>query len=275
MCSACDAARMQHACGAHDVFRQFVGARDHSQLVVEHSGEREEVVALTFQCRAYRPDAALVIPLAPFHLSDDEVEHLLSDVQARTGQRQDVVGEPCGERSNVAGKRMRSCFGLQGEPNPVGKVRILTCFHGLGLQFFTSRLGPLGDAGQGVGQALALTLNVKHIAMTALVAPGGLLSGAQSLTCIGDRVVGIQTLLRSVEQMNAPEVGVAMFGCGKQIAVGRPGVDTGKHWLAALEYFVVQADTNCRQVLIAVDDAGLLRSRLMHVVNGAIADGYV
>ena len=110
--------------------------------------------------------------------------------------------------------------------------------------------------------------------MTGLVTPGGLLSGAQSLARVGDGVIGIQTLLESIEQMNSPGVGVAMFNCGKQIAVARPGVDTGEHGLRAMENFVVQADANWRQVDAAVDGAGLPRCRLMNIVDGALADAH-
>src|SRR5471030_1254382 len=72
--------------------------------------------------------------------------------------------------------------------------------------------------------------------------------------------------------MSAPGVGVAMFGCGKQVAVSRPGIDAGQHGLGTLEDFVVQAHTNRRQVLAPVDFASLSRGRLMHIVNGALAD---
>lgn len=107
--------------------------------------------------------------LAPAKLCDDEIENLVANVQAGTGQRQDVVGEPGGERPNVASQRMRSCFGLPGERDPVGEVRVLTCFPALGLQLFTSRPCSLGDAGQGVGQDFALMLDVKDVAMTGFV----------------------------------------------------------------------------------------------------------
>ena len=104
------------------------------------------------------------------------------------------MGKPSGERPDVASQGMRALFGLPGERDPVGKVRILTCFPALGLQFFTSRPGALGDAGQGVGQDFALMLDVEDVAVAGFVTPGGLLSGAQSLARIGDRVIGIQTL---------------------------------------------------------------------------------
>ena len=74
--------------------------------------------------------------------------------------------------------------------------------------------------------------------------------------------------------MNAPGVGVEMFDRGKQIAVGRPGVDTGEHGLGTLGDFFVQTGTNRRQVDAAVDCAGLPRGCLMEVVDGAIADAH-
>lgn len=184
------------------------------------------------------------------------------------------MSESGGERSDVAGKRMRCCFGLQGERDPVGKVRILARRPGPGLQFFTSRLCSPGDAGQCVGQDFTLMLNVEYIAVTGLVAPGRLLPGAQSLPRIGNRVVGIQTLQRSVEQMNAPGVGIAMFDRTKQVTIGRPGVDASQYMLGTLEDFVVQTDTNWRQVHTAVDCAGLPRRRSMDVVDGALADAH-
>jgi len=76
---------------------------------------------------------------------------------------------------------MRCCFSLQGERDPDGKVRILASLPGLGLQFFTTRLCSLGDAGQGVGQTLALMLNEEDVAVARLVSPGRPLSVAQSL----------------------------------------------------------------------------------------------
>ena len=140
--------------------------RDRGQLVVEPACKREQIVALILQRDAYRADATRIDMLAPAKLCDDEIENLVANVQAGTGQRQDVVGEPGGERPDVAGQGMRPLFGLPGERDPVGKVRILTCFPALGLQFFTSRPGALGDAGQGVGQHFALMLDVEDVAVT-------------------------------------------------------------------------------------------------------------
>lgn len=153
------------------------------------------VVALVLQRRAHRADAARIIHLAPFHLCDDEIEQVCSNLQARTGQGQNVVAQSRGECSDVVGKRMCTCFGLLGECDPVGNVRILADVPALGLQLLVPRLGAFGDVGQRAGQHFAPMLDMKHIAMTRLVAPSRLLSGAQFLTRIGDRVVGIKTLL--------------------------------------------------------------------------------
>src|SRR5471032_2402333 len=109
-------------------FRQYMDARDRGQLVVEHAGEREQVVALILQRHAYRADASRIIRLAPLHLGGDKIEQVLSNLQARTGQRQNVVAQPCGERPDVAGKCMRACLGMAGKCEPVGNVRILACF---------------------------------------------------------------------------------------------------------------------------------------------------
>ena len=86
---------------------------------------------------------------------------------------------------------MRSRFGLPGERDPISKVWILTCFPALGLPLFTSLPGSLGDAGQSVGQGLALLLDVEDVAVTGFVTLGCILAGAQPLAGVGDRIVGI------------------------------------------------------------------------------------
>ena|GEM_PF-5646836 len=98
-------------------------ARDRGQLVVERAGEREQLVALILQRHAYRADASRIIRAAPLHLGGDKVELVLSNLQARTGQRQNVVAQPCGERPDVTGKCMRACLGMAGKCEPVGNVR--------------------------------------------------------------------------------------------------------------------------------------------------------
>ena len=82
------------------------------------------------------------------------------------------MGESGGKRSDIAGQRLRSRFGLPGKRDLFGKVQIPACFPAFRLQFFKSRPGPLGDAAQGVGQGIALMLDVEDIAVTGFVAPG-------------------------------------------------------------------------------------------------------
>ena len=89
-----------------------MSACDRSQLVVEHAGEREQVVALVLQRDAYWADATRIGKLPPTELYGDEIENFITNFQVRTGQGQNIVGEPGDERSDVAGKRMRCCFGL-------------------------------------------------------------------------------------------------------------------------------------------------------------------
>jgi len=68
-----------------------------------------------------------------------------------------------------------------------------------GLEFLTPRLRACGEARQRVGQAFALVLDVKHIAMAGRVVPSGLLPGAPTLPGIGDCVVRLQPLPGGVE----------------------------------------------------------------------------
>ena len=57
-----------------------MSVRDRGQLVIEHAGARKQIVALVFQRRAHRPDAARIVRFAPFHLGDNEIEHLVANV---------------------------------------------------------------------------------------------------------------------------------------------------------------------------------------------------
>lgn len=66
---------------------------DRGELVGLHADKRKQIVALVFQGCAHRPDTAKIVRLVPLHLGD-EIEHRFANVQARTGQRQDIVGEP-------------------------------------------------------------------------------------------------------------------------------------------------------------------------------------
>ena len=67
---------VQYTHGTHEMFRQFVNACDRRQLVVEYTGEREQVVALVLQRNAHRPNAAAIVGRAPAKLGDDEVEQI-------------------------------------------------------------------------------------------------------------------------------------------------------------------------------------------------------
>jgi hypothetical protein len=118
-----------------------------------------------------------------------------------------------------------------------------------------------------------LALNVKHVAMAGRVAPCDFLPGTQTLPGICDRIIRLQPLLGDVEQMHAPRIGIAMLGRSQEIAVARCGIDAGQHRHGALKDFVVQAYADARQVLCAIDRAGLLRSPFQHLVNSADADG--
>lgn len=113
-----------------------------------------------------------------------------------------------------------------------------------GLQRLAPRRGALGEARERVGEALALALDVEHVAMARRVAPGGLLPSAQALPGIGDRVVRIEPLLGSVQQMHAPGVRVATLLRSQQVAVGPRGIDAGQHGRGTLEDLVVQAHPN-------------------------------
>ena len=57
-------------------------------------------------------------------------------------------------------------------------------------------------------------------------------------------------------------------------AVALRNVVGNKHRHRALEDLIMQAHTDAGQVLVVVDDLGLLRGRLQHVMNGADADGH-
>jgi len=116
--------------------------------------------------------------------------------------------------------------------------------------------------------------DVEHIAMARLALPDNGLPGAQSCPLISNHVVGIESLITGVQQMDSPGVGVAVILCGEQIAVGRVGIDTGQDGLIALEDFVRQSNTNAGKVLGSVDLTGAPGSQLMQVVYTARADGH-
>jgi hypothetical protein len=192
-----------------------------------------------------------------------------------SGQRQNVVAQPLDEGADTAGQVTRSAFGLPCQRQFSDKSDLrsrLTRAAELGLQLLAPRRGTLGEPRQRVGEAFAPADDVKDIAMARRVAPSGLLPGAQTLPGIGDGIIGFQPLLSDVEQMHTPGVGVAVVLRGQKIAIGRFGADTGQNRFSAMEKFIVQPRANAREVLRAVDHAGLLRGRKEHVVNSADAD---
>jgi len=81
-----------------------VGLRDRGQLVVEHAGEGEQVVALVLQGDADQADAPWILGLASCQLLDDEVEQLPPRCQVRAGQGQNVMAQPLYKRSDIAGE---------------------------------------------------------------------------------------------------------------------------------------------------------------------------
>jgi len=66
--------------------------------------EGEQVVALALQRDAHRVDAPWVLGLAGHEFLDDEVEQQLPGGQDWSGQRQNVMAQPVGERSDIAGE---------------------------------------------------------------------------------------------------------------------------------------------------------------------------
>ncbi len=81
-----------------------MGARDRGQLVVEHAGEGEQLVALVLQRDADRADAPWVLGLVGREFLDDKVEQLPPRRQDWSGQGQNVMAQPLGERSDIAGE---------------------------------------------------------------------------------------------------------------------------------------------------------------------------
>jgi len=95
---------VQNECLAHERLADGVGARDRGQFRIEHAGEGEQVIALVLQRDADRADAPWVLGLASRQLLDDEVEQQLPGGQDWSGQRQNVMAQPLGERSDIAGE---------------------------------------------------------------------------------------------------------------------------------------------------------------------------
>jgi len=126
------------------------------------------------------------------------------------------------ERLDVARQFMRLSLGLPRKRQLGGKLMVWTPRAAVadpGLQRPAPRRGTLGAAQPRVGQALALALDVEHVAMARRVAPSRPLPSAQVLPCIGDRVIGPQPLHGGVEQVHAPGVGAMMLLRRQEIAI--------------------------------------------------------
>ncbi len=175
---------MQLARLRHEGFGDGIGLRDVGQFRIEHASKGEQSIALVLQRDRHQADASCIPGLAVRQLLDDKVEQHLPGGQGWARERQNVMAQPLGERSDVAGQLMRLGPSLPGKRQLGGKLIVWTKLVSridLGLQRLAPGHGVLGQTRQRVGKAFALALDVKHIAMAWRVAPGGLLSGAQAL----------------------------------------------------------------------------------------------
>jgi hypothetical protein len=98
---------VQHAGFTHEILADRTGLRDVGQLRIEHAGEGEQVVALVPQGDAQRANAPHILRFALYQFLNDKVEQFLSGGPRRTGQCQDVVAQPFGERSDIARQTTR------------------------------------------------------------------------------------------------------------------------------------------------------------------------
>ena len=166
---------MQHEGLTHQRLGDGEGVCDVGQLGIEHAGKGEQVVALVLQGDPHRADAPRVLGLAGSEFGDKEVEQLAPGRQVRAGQSQDVMAQPVHEGADVAGELARLGFGLartvQLGSTPVVWIALASTADP-GPQCLAPRRGALGQAGQHVGQAFALALDVEHVAMVGYIAPG-------------------------------------------------------------------------------------------------------
>ena len=109
--------------------------------------------------------------------------------------------------------------------------------------------------------------------MTRLCVPDYGLPGAQSRALVSYQVVGVESLVAGIHQVNGPGLGIAVILCCEQIAIGRGGIYTDQDRVVAVEYLVMQTNPNLGEVLGLVDVSGALRSLLMELVYAAKADG--
>src|ERR1019366_8555965 len=107
------------------------------------------------------------------------------------------------------------------------------------------------------------------------IAQSRFLTGPQSLPRVGYRVIGVKSLRIGVKQMHRPRIRVPVLGIRQKIAIGGSRIDASQHRHGTLKDFVMQSDTNCRQILGSIDGARLPGCRLKPVVDRADADGDV
>ena len=85
---------MQSACFTHDGLGYFIGLCDGDQFSIEHTGEREQIVALVLQCDAHRANASWIPGLPARQFRDGEVEQRSPRGQGRPGRCQNVMAQP-------------------------------------------------------------------------------------------------------------------------------------------------------------------------------------
>ena len=108
------------------------------------------------------------------------------------------------------------------------------------LTLFSRRgLAGVGAFFQWVGDLGKVSKGVKDIAFTRDIGPGERLAGTQPPGAIGQGIVRMQALRRSVQQMNDPGFRIAVARHGEQVAIERIEIEACQHRSARLEPLVV------------------------------------
>jgi len=106
--------------------RRSYAPRDDRQFFIEHTGESEKIVSLILERDTHGTDALPVVRLAAGQLVDDEIKQHLTRGQNRTGECQNVMVQPLGERADIAGQPTRPGFVPPRERQFSDKVAIVT-----------------------------------------------------------------------------------------------------------------------------------------------------
>ena len=268
--------------------RQFSGdlevASQLLQILIEPTGEGEQIVPLILQGAADRPQAIGALSRAGLQLCHHKVvEHAAIGV-ARPGDSENVIAQPIHQQSHfvsqchsfIAG---RACSAQQlpralcrlGTATPVVSLLAVS----LSLAVVAGLQSPIRAVLQIAGQELQIAKDVENVASTGNLRKGQSLTGTQPATRISNGGLGIETLIDQIEQTNAPGVGVAMLLQTEQVAIGRGRVDTDEDRLAGLEDFVMSADADTSQIAPAVDLARRFDGAMHDVVHRAQGDGVV